>query len=54
LVTWVKHDGQTSAKKKNKREEVQNIESYEEDIASEESGIESPTGGGGDEVNQEE
>ena len=25
LVTWVKHDGQTRAKKKKKKEEVQNI-----------------------------
>jgi hypothetical protein len=36
-----------------KKEEVQNIEMDEEDNASKENRPESPTGGGGDEVNQE-
>jgi hypothetical protein len=54
LVTRVEHDGQTSAKKKKKKEEVQNIETDKEDNASEESRPDSPIGGGGDEVNQEE
>jgi hypothetical protein len=54
LVTWVEHDGQTSTKKKKKKEEVKNIESDEEDIALEESRPDSPTGGGGDEVNPKE
>jgi hypothetical protein len=53
LVTRVENDGQTRAKKKKKKEEVQNIETNEEDIVSEESGIESPIGGGGGEVNQQ-
>jgi hypothetical protein len=35
LVTQFEHAGQTSAKKKNKKEEVQNIETDEEDNASE-------------------
>jgi hypothetical protein len=52
LVTRVEHDGQTSTKKKRK-EDVQNIQSNEEDNASEESRSDSPAGGG-DEVNQEE
>jgi hypothetical protein len=51
LVTQVKHDGH---KKKKRKEDIQNIESDEEDSASEESGPELPIGGGGDEVNQEE
>jgi hypothetical protein len=54
LVTRVEHDGQTSAKKKKKKEEVKNIETDEEDSASEEINPDSPTGGGGDKVNQEE
>jgi hypothetical protein len=53
LVTWFEHAGHTSVKKKNKNEEVHNIETDEEDSASEESRPDSPTGGGGDEVNQE-
>jgi hypothetical protein len=40
-------------KKKNKKEEVQNIETDEEDIALEENGPVSPEGGGGDKLNQE-
>jgi hypothetical protein len=54
LVTRVKHDGQTSMKKNKKREEVQNIESNEEDSNSEEGRLDSPIGGGGDEVNPKE
>ena len=54
LFTQVKHDGQSSTKKNNKKEEVQNIESDEEDSASEESRLYSPAGGEGDEVNLEE
>jgi hypothetical protein len=34
-------------KKKNKKEEVQNIETDEEDSGSEENGFGSPVGGGG-------
>jgi hypothetical protein len=34
LVTQVENDGKPSAKKKNKKEEVQNIESDEEDNTS--------------------
>jgi hypothetical protein len=49
LVTRVEHVGQTSAKKKKKKAEVQNIETDEEDNASEEDGSGSP--GGEDEVN---
>jgi hypothetical protein len=49
LVTRVKHDGQTSTKKKRK-EDVQNIESDEEDNALEESRSDS-LARGGDEVN---
>jgi hypothetical protein len=40
-------------KKKKKKEEVQNIETDEEDNASKENGPASPAEGGGDEVNQE-
>jgi hypothetical protein len=54
LVTQVRHNGQISAKKKKKKEEVQNIETDEENSASEESRHDSPTGGAGDKVNQEE
>jgi hypothetical protein len=54
LVTQVKHDGQSSTKKKNKKDEVQDIESDEKDSASEETVPDSPAGGGGDEVNKEE
>jgi hypothetical protein len=39
-------------KKKKKNEEVQNIETDEEDSASEEIGSDSPVGGGGDKVKQ--
>jgi hypothetical protein len=53
LVTQFEHVRQTSAKKKKREEEVQNIETDEEDNVSEESRPGSPTGGGGDEVNQE-
>ena len=53
LVTRFEHAGQSSAKKKNKKDEFQNIETDEEDSASEENGPISPVGGGGDEVNQE-
>jgi hypothetical protein len=53
LVTWVEHVGQSSVKKNKKKEEVHNIETDEEDSASEESGPDSPRGGGRDEVNQE-
>jgi hypothetical protein len=53
LVTRVEHVGQSSVKKNKKKEEVQNIETDEEDNALEESGPDSPIGGGGDEVNQE-
>jgi hypothetical protein len=52
LVTRVEHDGQTSTKKKKKREQVHNIETDEEDSASEESRHDSPVGGAGDEVKQ--
>jgi hypothetical protein len=54
LVTRVEHDGKTSVRKKKKKEEVQNIESDEEENASEESVPKLPVGGEGDEVNQEE
>jgi hypothetical protein len=54
LVTRTEYDGHSSAKKKKKKEEVQDIESYEKDNASEETVLDSPVGGGGDEVNQEE
>jgi hypothetical protein len=54
LVTRVEHDGHTSVKKNKKKEEVQNIETNEEDSVLEESKPDSPAGGGGDEVNQEE
>jgi hypothetical protein len=53
LVTWSEHVGQSNAKKNKKNEEVRNIETDEEDNASEKSGPHSPIGGGGDEVNQE-
>jgi hypothetical protein len=49
LVTWVKHVGQTNAKKKKKKEEVQDVETDEQDKASEGNGSGS-LGGGGDEV----
>jgi hypothetical protein len=49
LVTQDEHVGQFSAKKKNKKEEVQNIETDEEDNTLERDGSGSP--GGGDEVN---
>jgi len=51
LVTWVEHAGQSSAKKNKKKEEVHNIKTNEEDTGSEESGPNSPIGGGGDAVN---
>jgi hypothetical protein len=41
-------------KKSKKKEEVWNIETVEEDNALEESRLDSPIGGGGDNVNQEE
>jgi hypothetical protein len=53
LVTQFEHAGQSSAKEKKRKEEVHNIETDEEDNASEENGPGSPIGGGGDEVNQE-
>jgi hypothetical protein len=53
LVTRVEYGGQISTKKKNKKEEVQNIETDEEDNTSEESRHDLPTGGGGDKVHQE-
>jgi hypothetical protein len=53
LVTRVEHVGQSSAKKNKKKEEVKNIETDEEDNASEESRPESLARGGGGEVNQE-
>jgi hypothetical protein len=54
LVAQVEHDRQTSMKNKKKREEVQNIETDEEDNTLEGSGPDSPTGEGGDELSQEE
>jgi hypothetical protein len=56
LVTQTEYDGQINAKKKKKKEkeEVQNIDSDDKDNASEESRLDSPTGGEGDKVNQEE
>jgi len=54
LVTQVKHDGQRSSKKNKKKDEIQDIEIYEKDSASEENMPDSPVRGGGDEVNQEE
>jgi hypothetical protein len=54
LVTRFEHDGQTSTKKNKKKGKVKNIETDEEEIASEESRPDSPTGGGGDKVSQEE
>lgn len=51
LVTRVEHVGQSSAKKKKKKIEVQSIEINEEDNASEEDGIDSPGGGGEDQGN---
>jgi hypothetical protein len=53
LVTQFEHAVNTSAKKKNKKEYFQNIETDEEDNISEESRPGSPIGGGGDEVNKE-
>jgi hypothetical protein len=53
LVTQVEHDGQASTKKNNKKEEVKNIETDEDNNTSEESELELPTGVGGYEVNQE-
>jgi hypothetical protein len=52
LVTQAEHVEQTSVKKKEK-EELQNVETDEEDNASEESRPDSPAGGRGDEVDQE-
>jgi len=49
LVTQVEHDGQNKNKKK---EDIQRIESDEEDNTLEESRHDSPARGGGDEVNQ--
>jgi hypothetical protein len=54
LITQAEHDGKTREKKKKKEDEVQDIETNEEDIASDESRPDSPAGGGGDEVNQDE
>jgi hypothetical protein len=54
LVTRNEYDGQSSVNKKKKNDGVQDIENDEEDIASDESRHDSPAGGGGDEVNQEE
>jgi hypothetical protein len=54
LVTQTKYDGQSNAKKKKKKEEAQDIESDEKDNASEETMPDSPIGGGGYEVDQEE
>jgi hypothetical protein len=45
LVTQFEHAGHTSVKKKNKKEEVQDVQTDEEDIASEENGSSSPAGG---------
>jgi hypothetical protein len=53
LVTWFEHGGQLSAKKKKRKGEFHNIETDEDDNASEENGPGLPAGGGGDEVNQE-
>jgi len=54
LVTRFEHDGQSSAKKNKNKDEFQDIESDEKDITSEKNVPDSPVGGGGDEVNQEE
>jgi hypothetical protein len=53
LATRFEHAGQTSVNKKKEKEEVQNIETDEEDNALEESRPGSPAGGGGDQINQE-
>jgi hypothetical protein len=53
LVTWFEHARHTNVKKKKKKEEFQNIETDEEENASEESRPRLPAVGGGDEVNQE-
>jgi hypothetical protein len=45
LVTQVEHPRQSSTKKKNKKEEAQNIETDEEDNAFEINGSSSPRGG---------
>jgi hypothetical protein len=45
LVTWVEYARKSNAKKNKKKEEVQNIETDEEDTTSEESGPHSPAGG---------
>jgi hypothetical protein len=50
----MEYDGQRNAKKKNKKEEVRDINREGKDNASEENVLDSPEGGGGDEVNQEE
>jgi hypothetical protein len=47
LEKFVEHTRYSSVKKKKKKEEAQNIETDEEDRASEEIGFGSPVGGGG-------
>jgi hypothetical protein len=54
LVTRMEYDGPSSTKKKNKKEEVKDIDSEGKDSASKETAPDSPGGGGGNEVNQEE
>jgi hypothetical protein len=54
LVTQTEYDGPSSAKKKKKKEEVQDIDSEVKDNASKETALDSPRGGGGNEVNREE
>jgi hypothetical protein len=55
LVTRTEYDGQGNDKKKKKREEVQDIDSEDQDNASEETASDSPAGKeGGDEVNKED
>jgi hypothetical protein len=53
VVTRTEYDGPSNAKKK-KKEKVQNIDSEEKENTSEETVPDSPRGGAGDEVNQEE
>jgi hypothetical protein len=54
VVTGTEYDGPSSVRKNKKKEEVQDIDSEEKDNASKEIAIDSPRGGGGDELNQEE
>jgi len=53
FFTWVKHDGQGNNKKKNKKEELQDINSEGKDNTSKENVPESLVGGG-NKVKQEE